>query len=124
MGLGGIPKPELIVVSGDLIRGAALDALEPDTIVEAQYREVGELLERLGVCRIGRTERRRSAGAVSGVTIGCMNPCCHRLLNWATRCHRHDHMDVAGTNSRRKNGLLIQCQIGLCNGSTWFADFG
>ena len=29
---------------------------------------------------------------VSGVTIGCMNPCCHRLFDWATRCHQHDHM--------------------------------
>ena len=44
----GIPRPELIVVSGDLIQGAKLGALDPDTIVEAQYREAGEFLERLG----------------------------------------------------------------------------
>ena len=42
--LEGIPKPELIVVSGDLIQGAELDVPNPDTEVEAQYREVGDFL--------------------------------------------------------------------------------
>ena len=44
----GIPRPELIVVSGDLVQGAALDAHNPDAEVEDQYREVGDFLRRLG----------------------------------------------------------------------------
>ena len=44
----GIPRPELIVVSGDLVQGAALDARDPDAEVDAQYREVGDFLKRLG----------------------------------------------------------------------------
>ena len=35
-----IPRPELIVVSGDLVQGAALNACDPDAEVDAQYREV------------------------------------------------------------------------------------
>ena len=46
--LEGIPRPELIVVSGDLIQGVELDTVNPDTLVEAQYCEAGEFLERLG----------------------------------------------------------------------------
>ncbi len=44
----GIPRPELIVVSGDLIQGAGLDSLNPDVLVEAQYREAAEFLDNLG----------------------------------------------------------------------------
>ncbi len=44
----GIPKPDLIVVSGDLIQGAQLGEPDPDAIVKSQYREVGEFLEELG----------------------------------------------------------------------------
>ena len=44
----GIPWPELIVVSGDLIQGAALGTCDPDAEVDAQYREVGDFLTRLG----------------------------------------------------------------------------
>ena len=43
----GIPQPDLIVVSGDLIRGAALDASDADCEIEDQYREAGDLLRRL-----------------------------------------------------------------------------
>ena len=46
--LEGIPKPELIVVSGDLVQGAALEAHNSDAEVEDQYREVGDFLRRLG----------------------------------------------------------------------------
>ena len=42
--------------------------------------------------------------AVSGVTIGCMNPCCHRLFDWATRCHQHDHMDQCLLVERLRQG--------------------
>ena len=44
----GIPRPDLIVVSGDLVQGAALNACDPDAEVDAQYREVGDFLRRLG----------------------------------------------------------------------------
>ena len=44
----GIPRPELIVVSGDLIQGAAMDAPDADTELAVQYREAGDLLTRLG----------------------------------------------------------------------------
>ena len=43
----GIPRPELIVASGDLVQGAALNASDPDAEVDAQYREVGDFLRRL-----------------------------------------------------------------------------
>ena len=43
-----IPRPELIVVSGDLVQGAALNACDPDAEVDAQYREVDDFLRRLG----------------------------------------------------------------------------
>ena len=44
----GIPRPELVVISGDLIQGAELGAPDPDTEVEAQYQEAGDFLGRLG----------------------------------------------------------------------------
>lgn len=43
----GIPRPDLIVVSGDLVQGAPRDASDPDAELEAQYHEAGELLQRL-----------------------------------------------------------------------------
>ena len=43
----GIPCPDLIVVSGDLIQGAAADTADPDPEIEAQYVEVGDFLSRL-----------------------------------------------------------------------------
>ena len=46
--LEGITKPDLIVVSGDLIQGSNLDVPEPDTEIEAQYREADDFLKRLG----------------------------------------------------------------------------
>ena len=45
--LEGIPTPDLIVVSGDLIQGAASDAPDPDTDMAAQYCEAGDFLSRL-----------------------------------------------------------------------------
>ena len=44
----GIPRPEIIVVSGDLIQGAKLGAPDSDNEIENQYREAGNFLRRLG----------------------------------------------------------------------------
>ena len=35
----GIPWPDLIVVSGDVIQGVPADTQEPDSKIEAQYAE-------------------------------------------------------------------------------------
>lgn len=43
----GIPRPELIVVSGDLIQGAGLDSSDPDALVKDQYDEAAEFLDDL-----------------------------------------------------------------------------
>ena len=43
----GIPRPDLIVVSGDLVKGAGIDSGEADAEISAQYREVGDFLARL-----------------------------------------------------------------------------
>ena len=43
----GIPKPDLIVVSGDLIQGAAIDSSDPDSEIAAQYVEADDFLQRL-----------------------------------------------------------------------------
>lgn len=43
----GIPRPDLIAVSGDLVQGAALNHPDPDAEVDAQYREVGDFLNGL-----------------------------------------------------------------------------
>ena len=43
----GIPRPQLIVVSGDLIQGAEIDSTDPDASVEAQYCEATEFLDDL-----------------------------------------------------------------------------
>lgn len=43
----GIPQPELIIVSGDLIQGVALDASDADAEIAEQYREAGDFLRSL-----------------------------------------------------------------------------
>ena len=43
----GIPRPDLIVVSGDLIQGASIDTSDPDSEIAAQYIEAGDFLKRL-----------------------------------------------------------------------------
>ena len=43
----GIPSPDLIVVSGDLIQGPKPDTADPDPEIEAQYKEAGNFLCRL-----------------------------------------------------------------------------
>ena len=45
----GIPSPDLIVVSGDLIQGTRADTADPDPEIEAQYEEAGNFLCRLAV---------------------------------------------------------------------------
>ena len=42
-----IPWPDLVVVSGDLIRGASIDAPDPDSEIAAQYAEASEFLSQL-----------------------------------------------------------------------------
>ncbi len=43
-----IPRPDLIVVSGDLIQGAGLNEANPDQSIAAQYREAENFLKCLG----------------------------------------------------------------------------
>lgn len=43
----GIPKPDVVVVSGDIIYGASADAEDPDSEIVAQYAEATDFLERL-----------------------------------------------------------------------------
>ena len=43
----GIPHPEVIVVSGDLIQGTSVDHPNPDSEIARQYAEVGAFLEKL-----------------------------------------------------------------------------
>ena len=43
----GIPWPDLIVVSGDLIQGVKTDAEEPESLITAQYAEVTDFLQKL-----------------------------------------------------------------------------
>ena len=43
----GIPPPDVIVVSGDLIQGAGTYDVEADTKINAQYAEAGEFLRKL-----------------------------------------------------------------------------
>ena len=43
----GIPQPDLIIVSGDLIQGVALDASDADAEIEEQYREADDFLRSL-----------------------------------------------------------------------------
>ena len=44
----GVPQPELIVVSGDLVQGAEAGTPNPDSEIAAQYREAGDFLSRKG----------------------------------------------------------------------------
>ena len=43
----GIPFPDIIVVSGDLIQGAGIHDVEADAKIKAQYTEAGEFLKEL-----------------------------------------------------------------------------
>ena len=45
--LGGISRPDLVVVSGDLIQGASAESTDPDSEIEAQYAEAGHFLMKL-----------------------------------------------------------------------------
>ena len=45
--LEGIPRPDLIIVSGDLIQGVPADAQGSDDEIEAQYAEAADFLVRL-----------------------------------------------------------------------------
>ena len=45
--LEGIPRPDLVVVSGDLVQGVGLDTDNPDAEIVAQYAEACDLLCRL-----------------------------------------------------------------------------
>ena len=45
--LEGIPQPDLIVVTGDLIQGVNLGAADPDSNIAAQYIEATDLLQKL-----------------------------------------------------------------------------
>ena len=44
----GIPWPDLIVVSGDVVQGVPADTQEPDSAIAAQYAEATDFLEKLG----------------------------------------------------------------------------
>ena len=46
-GLDGIRRPDLIIVSGDLIQGVSAGGQSPDDEIEAQYAEAGDFLARL-----------------------------------------------------------------------------
>ena len=43
----GIPSPDVIVVSGDLIQGVDIDEIKADSKINAQYTEAGEFLRKL-----------------------------------------------------------------------------
>lgn len=45
----GIPRPDLIVVSGDLIQGAGPGSTDPEAEIAAQYVEADDFLRRLAV---------------------------------------------------------------------------
>ena len=46
-GQEGIPQPDLIIASGDLIQGVSSDSADPDAQIQAQYEEANEFLLRL-----------------------------------------------------------------------------
>ena len=54
----GIPWPDLIVVSGDVIQGVPAEAQEPDLEIEKQYAEAKDFLEKLGA-KIVNSDRSR-----------------------------------------------------------------
>ncbi len=43
----GIPSPDLVVVSGDLVQGACIDTPNADSEIAAQYSETSDFLQRL-----------------------------------------------------------------------------
>ena len=43
----GIPNPDIVVVSGDLVQGASLDSPDPDSEIVSQYSEAHDFLRRL-----------------------------------------------------------------------------
>ena len=43
----GIPRPDVIVVSGDLVQGVGMDIEDPDSTMTAQYAEANDFLQRL-----------------------------------------------------------------------------
>ena len=43
----GIPKPDLVVVSGDLIQGVPIGTSDPDSKIAAQYVEARDFLRQL-----------------------------------------------------------------------------
>ena len=43
----GIPSPDIVVVSGDLVQGVGIDTLDPDLHIAAQYSEASDFLQRL-----------------------------------------------------------------------------
>ena len=43
----GIPSPDLVVVSGDLVQGVSVDTPDPDSEITAQYSEACDFLRRL-----------------------------------------------------------------------------
>ena len=43
----GIPNPDLVVVSGDLVQGVSIGTPDPDSEIEAQYSEACDFLRRL-----------------------------------------------------------------------------
>ena len=45
----GIPRPDLVVVSGDLVQGSDVSSSDPDSDIESQYIEVGDFLSQLAV---------------------------------------------------------------------------
>lgn len=45
----GIPRPDLVIVSGDLIQGAGLGSADSDAEIAAQYVEADDFLRRLAV---------------------------------------------------------------------------
>ena len=54
----GIPRPDLIVVSGDLIQGSSVDALDPDSEIAGQYIEARDFLQRLATEFVGSDRSR------------------------------------------------------------------
>ena len=54
----GIPWPDLVVVSGDLIQGASVDDLDPDSKILAQYAEASEFLHQLASKFVGSDRSR------------------------------------------------------------------
>lgn len=54
----GIPQPDLVVVSGDLIQGAGPESTDPDAEIAEQYAEADDFLRRLAAEFVGGDLRR------------------------------------------------------------------